>query len=333
MPIIFELSLEHESLPKAEVLSCLMAGDEDFELQEEDQGVLVVKTPKTGLMELRNRLALTHSISDFLFSCEADELKDYKGAIRIGKGTFAVRAKRVKRLNSHLDIKKAEKTIADLVEGENKVDLENPEIEIRLIVSNRCHVGISQEKIPRSSFEERKVQNRPYFSPVSLHPRLARALVNLSRVKPGSLLLDPFCGTGGIVIEAALLGAKTLGSDIDKKMVEGCLKNLKSLNIQDVELFSADISEIPEKVKKVDAIATDPPYGRAATTNREDILTLYERAFEAFSEVLKPGGYASVVLPKEELIVKGREHLQLIETHAMRVHRSLTRTFCVFQKV
>jgi tRNA (guanine10-N2)-dimethyltransferase len=333
MPIIFELSLEHESLPKAEVLSCLLAQDVDFEVLDEDQGILVVKAPKGDLRELRNRLALTHTISDFLFSCEASELHDYKGAIEIGEGTFAVRAKRLMRLNPRLDIKKAEKIIADLVEGDNSVDLENPEIEIRLIVSNRCYGGISREKIPRSSFEDRKVANRPYFSPVSLHPRLARALVNLSRVKPGMLLLDPFCGTGGVVMEAALLGAKTVGSDIDKKMVEGCSENLESLNIQDVKLFSADISEIPNKVEKVDAIASDPPYGRSATTNREDISTLYERAFKAFSQALKPGGYASVVLPQEELIDMGSKHLHLIESHAMRVHRSLTRNFCVFQKV
>ena len=203
-----------------------------------------------------------------------------------------------------------ERQVADLVKGECAVDLENPENEIHVILSNKLYVGKKLVKIPRSTFENRKVQNRPYFSPVSLHPRLARALVNLSRVREEETLLDPFCGTGGVLMEAALIGAKTIGSDIDGRMVRGAEENLSSLNIES-ELFCADIGEVKDRVTVVDAIATDPPYGKAATTNREDVFSLYKRAFEAFSDILKPGGYACVVLPDLELIDMGKEYLIL----------------------
>ena len=80
---------------------------------------------------------------------------------------------------------------------------------------------MKKTEIDRTCFEERKVQHRPFFSPISLHPKLARVLVNISAIKRDETLLDPFCGTGGILIEAGLIGAKVIGSDIEEKMIEG----------------------------------------------------------------------------------------------------------------
>lgn len=328
----FELSGEHKSLPKAEIIACLEAEETEFSLDDENHGVLVIDACELNLLEMKKRLALTHYINKHLFSCKADELARLSTPLEVGEGSFAVRAKRIQRFHEDLDLKTMEKMVADNVVGENIVDLPNPDIEIRVIISKRCHIGISLARIDRSAFEPRKVQFRPYFSPVSLHPRLARALVNLSRVKKGQSLLDPFCGTGGILIETALVGAKPVGGDIDKRMVEGCQKNLASLNIEDAELYCSDIREVENVVNQVDAIATDPPYGRAATTNREEVSSLYKRAFETFKTLLKPGGYVSILLPDEESIKIGEKYLNLKESYAMRVHKSLTRNFCVYQK-
>ena len=43
---------------------------------------------------------------------------------------------------------------------------------------------------------------------------------------PPSIIVDPFCGTGGIAIEASLLGLEVLASDLDSRMVEGTKSNL-----------------------------------------------------------------------------------------------------------
>ncbi len=329
---IFELSGEHESLPKAEVLACLEAEGIEFDILEEDQGILTIDAPKLNIEELKRRLALTHFIDEKLISCEADELLSLEETFTIGEGSFAVRGKRIQRLHEDFDLKNVEKRIAQNIKGGSKVNLSDPDIEIRVIVSNRCHIGRRMAKIDRSSFEARKVQFRPYFSPVSLHPRLARALVNLTRVRKGQTLLDPFCGTGGVLIEASMIGVRPIGSDIDDRMVKGCGENLSSLDIDDAELFCTDISGIAEVVGKVDAIATDPPYGKSATTNREEITSLYTRAFATFSGVLRPEGYLSIAIPEKELIQTGEKFLGLKEFHAFRVHRSLTRNFCVYRK-
>jgi tRNA (guanine10-N2)-dimethyltransferase len=314
-------------------MAVLTAQGLEFDILEEDFGVLVVRSPNLDFKKMQNRLALSHNIDSQIYSNDMNIIEKLGTRISIGEGSFAVRGKRIFAQNEAINLKELEKKVADCVLEESIVDLKDPENEIRLIISKRGHIGLLLAKIPRKAFEEREVKKRPYFSPVSLHPRLARALVNLSQVKRGESLHDPFCGTGGICMEASLVGAKTSGSDIDQKMVEGCQENLKSFDIGDVELFQGDVGDIPGMVNSVDAIVTDPPYGKSATTNREDINSLYERAFLSFSKILKDKGHIAIVLPQKELIEMGKQYFSLKESHPFRVHRSLTRNFCVFQKI
>ncbi len=62
-----------------------------------------------------------------------------------------------------------------------------------------------------------------------LPPKLAQLLINLAVPSPGSRILDPFCGTGVVLQEAALMGFNYLGTDIEPRMVEYSEANLKWL--------------------------------------------------------------------------------------------------------
>lgn len=67
-----------------------------------------------------------------------------------------------------------------------------------------------------------------------LPPKLAQILINLcGSLKPGSRILDPFCGTGVVLQEALLMGYQAYGTDIDERMVEYTNKNLKWLMRRD----------------------------------------------------------------------------------------------------
>jgi len=223
--------------------------------------------------------------------------------------------------------------LAEIYTANREVNLENPDIEIRgLITDTKLYVGSKIAKINRSQFEDRKVQNRPFFSPISLHPKIARALVNLTSVKKDEILLDPFCGTGGIIIEAGLMGIRVIGSDIEEKMIEGCKKTLDFYDIKNNKLYCSDISKIQDYIDKVDAIATDLPYGKSTTTKGEKMDHLYNRAFESMSKMLKQEGKAVIGLSKKKFIPLAENYLSLIEMHDIKVHRSLTRYFVVFQK-
>lgn len=63
-----------------------------------------------------------------------------------------------------------------------------------------------------------------------LPPKLAQILINLANVPFSENIIDPFCGSGTLNIEAAILGYQTEGSDIKKAFVEGAKGNFQQMS-------------------------------------------------------------------------------------------------------
>lgn len=335
MKFLFELSKEHRTLPIAEILACLQAENINFDILESNEDVFIIETDSDNLklQKIAGRLSFTYYIDEFLFSCfpTIDNIRTEVKNNKIEKpGSIAVRYKnRSDDINSYSLVR----TLADIYTQGRSVTLKNPDIEIRGIITNSTlYVGLKIAEINRRQFEERKVQNRPFFSPISLHPKIARVLVNLSSIKKNDILLDPFCGTGGILIEAGLMGANVIGSDIEEKMIKGCKKTLDYYKINNYKLFCSDIGDINKNINIVDAVVTDLPYGKSTTTKGEEILNLYKRAFKNISNMLKEDGKAVIGLSNNDFIRIGEEYFSLIDKHEFKAHRSLTRYFVVYQK-
>ena len=107
---------------------------------------------------------------------------------------------------------------------------------------------------------------KPYRTSSSLPARLARALVNLV-APPAQSILDPFCGTGSILLEACALGLHCYGMDNNIKMRGMSRRNLAHFGYAaKVELGNAQ-----ECTQTADAIVTDLPYGRLLEQNRADL--------------------------------------------------------------
>lgn len=88
-----------------------------------------------------------------------------------------------------------------------------------------------------------------------LPPKLAQILVNLAARDSENLkVFDPFCGSGGILVEAGLLGHEILGSDLDPRMVEFSQKNLEEFKFE-ADLFVQDARK--EVNKEFDIVATE----------------------------------------------------------------------------
>ncbi len=190
------------------------------------------------------------------------------------------------------------------------------------------------KEIDRGVFERRKAQFRPYFAPISLHPRLARCLVNLAEPPEHGAVLDPFTGTGGILLEAGLMGFTVFGSDIDPRMVEGTIRNLEHWGLKEHSIFQAEIEELPGKITSKDrfVIVTEPPYGRATSIHGESLESLLERAFLVFNKILAPGGRLVISIPDKELVSLADKYFSTINMFELRVHRSLTKYICVFSR-
>lgn len=340
MRLLFELSQEHSEMAKSEVLACLEAEAETYKLIEDDpQNILRIEvppgSPKEFIEKLPQRVALCHSITLELFSDQ-----DLSGVLSFVENlalnptdTFCVTAKRLGNAKSKVKLPELEKKVGKILAQQNQVDLESPDLELKILVSDTFYAGLTIANIDRPSFESRKPQNRPFVSPVSLHPKFARALVNLSRLKAGDILLDPFCGTGGIMIEAGLIGIEIIGCDLDENMVNGCKENLKWAGLSNYSLYQSDIGELErvyKKATKLDAIVTEPPYGRAATTGGETLEQLYERGFQSFKNILPRNKFLIISVPKMEFVELGKKYFQLQDLFTMRIHKSLDKHFCVF---
>jgi tRNA (guanine10-N2)-dimethyltransferase len=338
--LMFLLSGEHPSLPTAEVLAAIKAERRAYRRDEELDQVLMLET-KAAPGVLAERLAMTHWIGRHLCTSTTDEIlaamgsSDIVNLIPHGK-SFAVRIKRVKRYSTGISPAELAKKIADLVRSEVdfKVDLTAPDVEIfGVLTEGKCALGLTEARVDRRQFERRRPKHRAAFHPGTLMPTLARCMVNLAQTPRGGTLLDPFCGVGGILIEAGLIGARPVGADIEPKLLEGAEKNLGQAGVTSYELSAGDAREL-EVGEKVDAVATDPPYGRQATTGGSELRKLYERALPKLAEALKPRRYMCITAPAGLELEEIAEDagFKLMERHEQRVHKSLTRNVYVFRR-
>ena len=318
MKLIFELSGEHPTLPVGE-LECV------GEVLEVRPQVAVAECPDP---DATARLALSHTVLDFLGSSgpTLPELSALLQDLGLSTGRpFAARVKRMAGSAVSEPVPDIERLVGTLIEG--PVSLTRPEVEFRVILSaDRIYVGRVISRIDRGGYDRRRPSNRPFFHPGVMLPRTARAMVNLSLVRPGETLYDPFCGTGGLLGEAALIGVSPIGSDADPEMLAGCRMNFPS-----IPLFLADARAIPLRTGSVEAIVSDLPYGTSSWIRSPNLDTLYAGAFGEIYRVLSPGRRAVVVTHRDVAGIAA-SFFTVVQVHRQRVHKSLTRRVTVLRK-
>jgi tRNA (guanine10-N2)-dimethyltransferase len=109
----------------------------------------------------------------------------------------------------------------------------------------------------------------------------ARLLVNLVHEARPGVLLDPFAGAGGVVLEALTNGWQVVSADIDPAVRRG----LAHLGADQVV---ADARSLPLVDGSIDAGATEPPYDRSTGT-------LLARALAELARVVRGDGRISVL--------------------------------------
>ena len=288
-------------------------------------GYVIASFPEENLDGIADRIALTHSMGRYLGTYDPDDVNALS-KIQLPKGTFAIKAKRFEGLMKDADSQKLIRDIGSILSKNNDVDLREPDVVVRMQMCDKVHLFIEEKAIDRHIMETRKVGERPFFSPISLHPKYARALINLTGAKRGDTVLDPFCGTGGIVIEAAEMGMKAIASDFDEEMVLGCRENMDfyDLGLYDYEVI--DINDISDRFSEVDVVVTDPPYGRSTKTGGEDPHAIHMTAMSSIPKVLTKNGKAGIIFPYK----MSSAAMALDSVFEQHVHGSLSRYYHVF---
>jgi tRNA (guanine10-N2)-dimethyltransferase len=320
MKLIFELSGENPTLPLSE-LACI------GQVTDHREQVAVAECNNPGSA---HRLSMTHAVFEYLGECRPDYpgFKKLLSDLALTADTpFRGRVKKVHAGDSHVvDLcsqREFERLIGTMIEG--TVDLSRPSQEFRAILSeDRCYFGRLLFRIGRGAYDHRNPGKRAFFHPGVMMPRLARALVNISCVRPDETLFDPFCGTGGILIEAGLMEIDTIGGDFDPLMVQGSRRNLQAGTF-----IVADSTAIPLRDASVEAVVTDFPYGQSVCIRREGTMErLYDRALSEIRRVLRPGRRAVIVTHKDITEI-ARCQMKVLELHKQWVHKSLTRRILV----
>ena len=134
-------------------------------------------------------------------------------------------------------------------------DLNNPQH--RFLVAAQADRLWFGEILAEPARDYRRHDVKPYRTSSSLSARMARALVNLV-APPAQTILDPFCGTGSILLEAAALGLHAFGRDHNLKMAGMSRRNLAHFGYS----VSVELGSAQDCSRAADAIVTDLPYGR-----------------------------------------------------------------------
>jgi len=289
-------------------------------------------------------LAYTHRASDLLARTDAD-LESARLALEAATagadrtGSIAVRATDVHG-SSSVSTGDTERVLGSvLVDRGFEVDLESPDHVLRAAFSEGdlegeavsvCTLGWLVSESVRD-FGSRRPTDKPFFQPGSMDPLLARAVANVAGARPGRTVLDPMCGTGGVLVEAGLLGADVIGTDAQEPMVRGARENLDhylegttptGVQSGTYRLARADATRLPLADGVVDGVVFDAPYGRQskiATHGLEGLVA------GALSETRRVADRAVVVADRSWVDVAREAGWELEAAFERRVHRSLTR--------
>lgn len=148
-----------------------------------------------------------------------------------------------------------------------------------------CYFGelVASNIIPRELIKKYDLKKRLYLGPTSLDTTLTFLIANFCNVKKGDFVLDPFVGTGSILIAMAHYGAICYGLDIDIRVLRGDMyagkkdaldnqkrdifENFKRYNLPPPELLRMDNHLLNRHLnfscvnEMFNIIVTDPPYG------------------------------------------------------------------------
>ncbi|MDG7016724.1 MAG: hypothetical protein JRM82_05035 [Nitrososphaerota archaeon] len=167
--------------------------------------------------------------------------------------------------------------------------------------------------VPDSASMRRRGTQRPAPRPeIALSPRLARTLVNLAGMTQGQTVLDPFCGSGTVLVEAHKKSLRCLGLDARASRVQEARENLRWSAAEGAgmgyDIRKGDARDLARMLRgtKVDGIVTEPlllpsldarPRTATAQAMVGEAAGVYNDALASMAESVRPGGRIVVVVP------------------------------------
>ncbi|KAL6050761.1 hypothetical protein STEG23_015299 [Scotinomys teguina] len=171
-----------------------------------------------------------------------------------------------------------------------KANLRNPDLEIFMHLSDAYSVvGIPLLRVPLAS--------RTYIQKTGLRSTIAWAMASVAEIKAGALVLDPMCGLGTTLVEAAEEWPDVyyMGADVSDSQLRGAGVNLKAAGLEDkIDLLKVSVTELPLLSQSVDVIISDIPFGKKFKLGK-DIKSILQE----MERVLRVGGVMVLLLSED----------------------------------
>lgn len=182
--------------------------------------------------------------------------------------------------------------------GDDEVGEVHPEAEAAVrgipVGQEDALLGLAYERFFADLFKGRRGQ---YFTP----PPLGKLLVDLAGVQRGQTVLDPACGSGGLLIAAAARGAQVRGVELDPRLARLARLTVR-LAGHTAEVIGGDMFQ--QVLEPVDHVIANPPFSvpirdeAALARFGLPVGTLSDALFvRALPGWVRPGGSAAVVMP------------------------------------
>lgn len=166
------------------------------------------------------------------------------------------------------------------------------DLNLRLFIEHQAaHVGV---RLAAHALHERDYKTAQIAG--SLKPSVAAALVMLAEAHGGSRLLDPFCGAGTIVIEAAQLDCEAWGGDFNSEALAAARSNTER-----GQIMAWDARKLPLRAEAFDCVVSNLPWGRQVAVDHS-LTLLYRQALMEMRRVLKPDALAVLLTSSPELL-------------------------------
>ncbi|WP_326796927.1 methyltransferase domain-containing protein [Streptomyces sp. NBC_01808] len=179
----------------------------------------------------------------------------------------------------------------------------------------------------------RPLHRRPYKQATvrgTLHPPLAAAMTRLADIGRGHTVLDPCCGAGTVLIEAALAhpeAGQYRGYDIDETALKAASANKRMAAAVRIHLERADAGRLPLPDGTVDRIVCNPPWGTQVEAKAR-MAKAPAAWWRELHRLLTPTGTAVLLLPTPTPLLPALQ-AGLLPTHTQRIHLSGTPTYLI----
>jgi tRNA (guanine6-N2)-methyltransferase len=170
------------------------------------------------------------------------------------------------------------------------------DVNLRVFIEHeQAYVGMRLAKQPLHERSYRQAQRVG-----ALKPSVAAALVMAADVHADQRVLDPCCGSGTLVIEAAMRGADACGGDSDPAAVQAAQINCRAAGIS-ASLQCWQAEALPLATASIDRVICNLPWGRQTQVDGS-LATFYQAAFAEMRRVLAPAGRIALLTTRPALI-------------------------------